>query len=340
MKKISHRLIPVALLALMVLSFSLSAQLSALCPSISLRYDTPLTEKQVGWSRTYTDEYDAPYLTFWTESQTFVSVKDMGASATQILYNGDPDISYPVTYRHGGAPGLDQNSCSISIPLAWELWGSDRVVGMTVEIDGTEYTVSGVFEDEDCRLLRWADSGFTAVEIPDAPPGEDSYRYCLDLATQSGLGMPKGILWGSGMADIGRILCWLPLFLAGWILIFPYLAKLKRVPGIVWCVLILGVVLALPWIIEILPGWLVPTRWSDFGFYGRLWDTFWDRWHDLLMLSPTPVDAQRKALFLGLTFCSLGNCVLTVEFKRAFCQFLGHEQKHYLMASHHKQFLI
>ena len=316
MKQIVKRLIPLALLALMIISFSLSARLTELCPSISLRYDTPLTEKQVEWSRAYTDEYDAPYLTFWTESQTIVSTQDMGASAAQILYNGDSEFSYPVTYRHGGAPGMDRNSCSISVPLAWQLWQSDCVVGMTLQIDGKEYTISGVFESDDNRLFRWGDSGFTAVEIPNTPKGEDSYRYALDLAAQSGLGHPTGILWSSGMAAIGRVLCWLPLALAGCFLIMPYLAQLKKIPGIVWAILILVLVLALPAIIEVLPGWMVPTRWSDFGFYGRLWDAFRDRWHDLLMLSPTPMDAQRKALFLELLFLSLGNCVLTVEFKR------------------------
>ena len=318
MKRIVKWLIPILLLVLMILSFSLSAQLTELCPSISLRYDTPLNEKQVEWSRAYTDEYDAPYLTFWTESQTFVSIDDMGATAAQILYNGDAGFSYPVTYRHGGAPGLDKTACSISAPLAWQLWQSDRVVGMTLQIDGKEYTISGVFEGDDNRLFRWADSGFTAVEIPNTPKGEDSYRYALDLAAQSGLGHPTGILWGSGMAAIGRVLCWLPLALAGCFLIMPYLAQLKKIPGIVWAILILVLVLALPAIIEVLPGWMVPTRWSDFGFYGRLWDTFRDRWHDLLMLSPTPMDAQRKVLFLGLLFSCLGSCVLTAEFKRSF----------------------
>ena len=320
MKRIVKWLIPLALLALIIISFSLSAQLTELCPSISLRYDTPLTEKQVEWSRAYTDEYDAPYLTFWTESQTFVSIEDMGASAAQILYNGDSGFSYPVTYRYGGAPGMDRNSCSISVPLAWQLWKSDRVVGMTLSIDGKEHIVSGVFEGEDNRLFRWGNSGFTAVEIPNTPKGEDSYRYALDLAAQSGLGHPSGVLWGSGMADIGKLLCWMPLVLAACFLIFPCLAKLKKLPGLVWAVIALILVLALPAIIEILPGWMVPTRWSDFGFYGRLWDTFCQRWHDLLMLSPTPMDAQRKALFIGLLFGSFGCCVLTLDLKRAFFQ--------------------
>ena len=318
MKRIVKWLIPVALLALLILSFSLSAQLNELCPSISLRYDIPLTAKQVEWSRAYSEEYGAPYLTFWAESQTFVSVEEMGASVAQILYNGDSGFSYPVTYRHGGAPGMDQNSCSVSVPLAWELWGSDRVVGMTVKINDKEYTVSGVFEGEDNRLFRWADNGFTAVEIPDTPKGEDSYRYAQDLAAQSGLGPPTGILWASGMADIGQFLCFAPLMLAGCFLIMPYLAKLKKLPGSVWAILALILVLALPAIIEILPGWMVPTRWSDFSFYGRLWDTFRDRWHDLLMLSPIPMDAQRKALFLGLLFSSFGCCVLTAAFKQIF----------------------
>ena len=318
MKKISQWLIPVALLALMTLSFSLSAQLNELCPSISLRYDTPLTEKQVEWSRAYTEEYNAPYLTFWAESQTFVGVEDMGTSAAQILYNGDSGFSYPVSYRHGGSPGMDITACSISIPLAWELWGSDHVVGMTLQIDGKEYTVSGVFEGEDNRLFRWADSGFTAAEIPNTPKGEDSYRYALDLAAQSGLGHPSGILWGSGMADIGKLLCWMPLILAACFLVLPYLAKLKKLPGLVWAILALTLVLALPAIIDVLPGWMVPTRWSDFGFYGRLWDTFLDRWHDLMMLCPTPMDARRKAIFLGLLFSSFGCCALSVELKKVF----------------------
>ena len=320
MKRIVKWSIPLALLALLILSFSLSTQLNELCPSISLRYDAPLTEKQVEWSRAYTDEYNAPYLTFWTESQAYVSIEDMGATVTQILYNGDPELPYPVTYRYGGTPGMNRTSCAISVGLAWQIWQSNRVVGMTLSIDGKEYIVSGVFEGEDNRLFRGGDSGFTAVEIPNTPKGEDSYRYALDLAAQSGLGRPSGVLWGSGMADIGKLLCWMPLVLAACFLIFPCLAKLKKLPGLVWAVIALILVLALPAIIEILPGWMVPTRWSDFGFYGRLWDTFRDRWHDLLMLSPTPMDAQRKALFIGLLFGNFGCCVLTLELKRAIFQ--------------------
>ena len=318
MKRLAKWLIPMALLALMTAGFYLSAQMNFLCPSVSLRYSAPLTAKQVQQARAYTEENGTPYLTFWTESQTYVATPEMSVSSAQILYNGDPALSYPVTYRHGGSPGMDKSLCSVSVGLAWELWQSDRVVGMTVQIDGADYTVSGVFEAEDCRLFRWAEEGFTAAEIAETPKGQDSYRYALDLAAQSGLGLASGILWGSGMADIGRILCWLPLVLAGCFLIMPYLVKLKRLPGIVWAILILAFVLALPAIIEVLPGWMVPTRWSDFGFYGRLWDTFCQRWEDLLMLTPTPMDAQRKLLFLGQLFCSGACCVLTLEFKRAF----------------------
>ena len=318
MKQKCKWLIPLVLLALMVISFRLSARLSFLCPSVSLRYGAPLTSQQLEWARAYHEENGTPYLTFWTESQVFAAVQEAGIPAAQILYNGDPELPYPVTYRHGGSPGFNKTACAISTGLAWHLWKADQVVGMTVVIEGTEYTVSGVFEEEDSRLLRWGEAGFTAVEIPDVPKGEDSYRYCLDLAAQSGLGMPEGILWGIGMADIGQFLCFAPLILAGCMLAYPYLAKLKKLPGLVWAILILGVVLALPWILHVAPGWLVPTRWSDFGFYGRLWDTFCQRWHDLLMLSPTPMDAQRKAMFLGLLFCSCGSIVLTWEFKRTF----------------------
>ena len=61
------------------------------------------------------------------------------------------------------------------------------------------------------------------------------------------------------MAEISRILCWLPLALAGCFLIMPYLAKLKKLPGLVWAILALILALALPTIIEILPaGWFLP----------------------------------------------------------------------------------
>lgn len=318
MKQKRKWLIPVVLLVLMMVSFRLSAQLSALCPSISLRYASPLTAQQIERARAYAEKNAAPFLTFWTESSTFVTFQEHGVQAAQILYDGDPELPYPVTYRHGGPPGLDKTSCAVSTGLAWELWQADRVVGMTVEIEGTKYTVSGVFEEEACRLFRRADAGFTAVEIPDTPQGEDSYRYAQDLVAKSGLGLASGILWGSGMAGIGRALCFLPLILAACYLLVSCFAKLKKLPGIVWGVLILGAVLALPQILEAVPGWLVPTRWSDFSFYARLWDTFCQRWRELLLLNPTPMDAQRKTLFLGLLFCALGCCFLTAEFKRAF----------------------
>jgi hypothetical protein len=47
---------------------------------------------------------------------------------------------------------------------------------------------------------------------------------------------------------------------------------------------------------------------------------------DLLLLSPTPMDARRKALFLGLLFSTCGSFVLTVNLKRAFCQLSSMDQ--------------
>ena len=175
MKRIMKWSIPLALLALLILSFSLSTQLNELCPSISLRYDAPLTEQQVEWSRAYTDEYNAPYLTFWTESQAYVSIEDMGATVTQILYNGDPELPYPVTYRYGGTPGMDQTSCSISVGLAWQLWQSDRVVGMTLSIDGKEYIVSGGKIGEVTQMLYDTLTGIQWSKI------EDTYGWIVPV---------------------------------------------------------------------------------------------------------------------------------------------------------------
>ena len=162
------------------------------------------------------------------------------------------------------------------------------------------------------------EEGFTAAEIPDVPRGEDSYRYCLDLAAQSGLGLPDGVLWGHGMAALGRLLPFLPLLLAFCFLASPFLGTLKRLPAVFWGILSLVLAMALPALLEIIPGWLVTTRWSDFSFYSRLLATFRDRWQALLLLSPTPMAAERKGLLLGLLFSCGGCCALTAEFRRIF----------------------
>lgn len=313
MKRIIKWAVVPMLLLTLAISFRLSAQLQDLCRSTSLRFDTALTAEQVKSAREYGETTEAPYLTFWGESEAWVSANTRGTKARQIVFNGGADLAYPLRYHSGSAPAvLEPNTCAVSTGLAWALWGADRVVGMELKIDGEEYRVSGVFEENTCHLIRWAEDGFTAVEIRDIPAKSDSYRYAKELAAACGLPLADGILWGHGISAVTSILPWLPLIIAGVSIAWYLLKKASHLPALFWGFLALGFVLALPAVLEAIPGWLVPTRWSDLDFWSRLWRTMGDRFVDFLTLNPTTMDTWRKLLIIQLLVLSVANTALSV----------------------------
>lgn len=304
------------MLWLLIAAFQQAALVSFLYPTVSLRFDEPLDTVQVERAREYAQKNGGPWQTFWSERKVRVN----GFAVQQITFDGESMLAYPAEYRYGHSPTTwELETCAVSTWLAWQVWGSENVVGLELTVEDVTCRVVGVFPAEEAVLIRPDTGNFTAVELENVPPGEDSYRYAANYAYVSGLGTPDEILWG-GFAEWIQILPWIPVVLSSALLIRYGMEKYRKLSPFWRSALAFGlaftVVLALPGLLERLPPWLLPTRWSDFEFWTRLWDTFMERCGAFLALNPQSRDVQAKTAMAKVVFCTLGACTLAkIEYK-------------------------
>ena len=99
---------------------------------------------------------------FWSEKAAAVSADSdrTAEDVTCIGFDGTAQDCLPVEYLQGTAPGVVGQQCAISSTLAWTLFGSYDIMGLTVALDRTEYFISGVFKSKSKTLLYPAQSGF------------------------------------------------------------------------------------------------------------------------------------------------------------------------------------
>ena len=172
----------------------------------------------------------------------------------------------------------DASGCAVSTGLAFSLWGSTNVIGMPVKAVGKQFYVRGIFEEEEPRLFLQAQA-----------ESEEPLSNMQLTFTGPGAGERAGQYLSSAGFPEGRIL---DLTLFAWVL-----GMILRLPAIILAIGILGRVtrhgkrlcryplllavylltafgiLAVLWFCIDLPEFpseFVPTMWSDFEFWGNL----------------------------------------------------------------------
>ena len=287
--------------------------------SVSLRYDTPISGEAAYAARRYSAAHNNVYmfrLTFWDEYKAVFSNEFVSAEIVCIAYSGDALLVWPAKFIKGAAPGvIDGIGCAVSEGLAWRLWGSTDIVGMTVDVDGAEYVVRGVFMGKDeLALLSFRDEdtsrSWSAVEL-DGSPAKTTRDEVESYAAASGLGRPVFILTDSPVFLTG-LMAVLPLFILavfGFVLIAGYVGKrfpiaCRFIPFLLFPVL----AALLPVLLGFLPEWMIPTRWSDFSFWGSLVTQASDNAHEFLRAVPQSRDVELRILILkqsGTMFLSV-----------------------------------
>jgi len=293
-----------------------AATFGFLYPTTSLRFDAPLEQSQVDEVREYEAQPKGPHLTFWGERAVWAYTESGDSPASQITFDGEPELAWPTEYLYGRTPVcLEPESCAVSTGLAWALWGGENVVGMELIVEEDTYRVSGVFSEEAPMLLRPDSTGFLAAELQNVPAGQDAYRFASSYAREAGLGEPSEILWGPGFAAWAEALTWLPLALAAVPLAGYGFQKVRCLSSLWRSVLGFGLAfllaLALPGLLELPPAWLLPTKWSDFDFWSRLWETLQSRCVDFLSLAPQSRDVGAKLALIKYALSLLGACILS-----------------------------
>jgi len=286
--------------------------------SISLRYETPISGETAYQSRVFAisrGDATAFWPTFWHEKEIDVQSEYRKAYTKCIIYSGDATLVWPALYLTGTAPGVtDGNGCAVSSGFAWSLWGSADVIGKIIETDGAFYTIRGVFTGDDLLIMLSVDDedkshSFTAVELTVgaiSPSRSDVESY----AVESGLGAPDSILMGRPVL-LAVFLAALPVLILSvfclgmcfrWLGFYP--AALR---GFVWVAALFVLAGLLPVLIKLLPEWMLPTRWSDFSFWGSLLKQLGTDLNEYFTLSPKSRDVIHNTLFfkqIGIAFLS------------------------------------
>lgn len=298
-------------------------------PSVSLRYDKPISGKVAYSARQYSIEHDGEntfWLTFWHETKAEYEADHNSTAAACILFSGDAAVVWPARYLAGVAPSvIDGVGCMVSSALAGELWGGYDIVGKSVEVDNEPRVVRGVFESTELLALvavkdEDTSQSFSAVELTGGPANA-TRSDAEGFAIAAGLGQPGSVLMGTPVS-FSAILAILPLL----ILIIYSLAlcysKFKFHRTVLRIVLLLsffGFALLLPVLLDMLPDWVIPTRWSDFSFWGELANRLGDNLREYLVLSPLLRDVEYKILLykqIGIAFLSV-SCSLFICFSVA-----------------------
>lgn len=223
------------------------------------------------------------------ENPAFLRQTDLSV----LILRGDSSLVLP------GAPLLpagDKTGCLLDRASSYALFGDEEALGGVITWEGEEYVVRGVFTQPQGTLVlqgREDQGPYPLVSL--GAPAEGSPREAASaFALRHGL-RPVSITPGADAAGWSGFWAAAPALFLFCILAWQGLRTslfLRHTP-IRMALYLLGPAAGLLLFAKIaglsfaFPDGLVPTRWSDFGFWGSLWDEkkeqfflwFWGRKH-------------------------------------------------------------
>lgn len=153
----------------------------------------------------------------------------------------------------------------------------------------------------DAMIYGFDTAGFTAVEL--YGEHDSDARQAADMfAISSGLGLPNHIADGAAIVTLARMACFFPILITV-IILLMMLWKTSRsfnktTQHIIWFSLALIAALLLPYWLENIPQWMIPSMWSDFSFWGSLLQTIKFRIEEWFLIVPTVKEVHIKFLML------------------------------------------
>lgn len=148
-----------------------AGRLWAAYPLVSVRSDVPVTGRQLEALRSALRQEDgasALVPAFWSQAEGSAESRWETCGITAILYCGEYDAVYPAVLLEGRFPAAQENGkCAVSTAAAWQLWGSEDVLGQELEIEGDIYRVCGLFRSSASLALcgESLDHGFSNIEF-------------------------------------------------------------------------------------------------------------------------------------------------------------------------------
>lgn len=284
--------------SILILVFNNKDKLLSYYPSVSARYKkddlTPDIVRSVLENSDTIDDVKKLGISFWGEERNVKILFDESTATSDIIfYIGSAANIYPVEFVSGTYPSsTDEYGCAISKQLAWTLFRNSNVVGMSVMYGDTEYIVRGVF-DADEQLLA-------LLPIHEEQVGKNSLWYSgvefygqfdgnrEDEAKQwlNKIGLPNtddffdGKVWVDAVCYFSYlpiIVCVLWMFLR---IFMDNDSSKSNLPKNRWIFFISICIIAIlvSRVLVQLPAWLVPSQWSNFGYWDTLKETLAKMW--------------------------------------------------------------
>lgn len=247
---------------------------------------------------------DMPEMTVWgfQDHQTVSIVKPVKreSKVSVVTICGNPEY---LTGNFCIPQYGDTKNCLLDGKTAWELFGTKEAVGETVSYQGREYRVKGILEDVDPTLVIQAPAGYegTFDRITAAGSGEAAGRELENrLRNRYGIAAEK-CDWGLVRGFVKVWFCGMAL--AVYFALAERLSRavnggsLRRKRKTVKKVsAAFGIFLffLLLWMMGIrgIPAEYLPSRWSDFGFYARLYHRMGESIKNLLRLNFSTFELQ------------------------------------------------
>ena len=249
---------------------------------VSVRLEhASLTQRQLEQVAAQTEGESVSLRAAWSRGEKEQAISALGNKATlrRVSVYGDMRQVAPMRFLSGGIPADgDTNACLLDADSAMALFHSVDPIGATVTIGKQSYVVRGVVEVYEPMLVtrdskaEFTNFEFTAQNLDEAKQAVETYLMTAGV-------MDGQIILLSGM--LARVLqgaLWLPPCLLVFVCGMRVLLRSRcrgETPKKRICFIILGLaavssaVIVASSSVYIPQAWL-PTKWSDFGFWGRL----------------------------------------------------------------------
>ena len=263
-----------------------------------------------------------PELTLWDENPSG-QISDNGdrtAEASVIeLFGNTEEICFEELLVGAFPSRGDADGCAISEKTAFDLWGSRDVSGKTILVNGSVYSVRGVFRGNEGLVLVQRDSSSTKsfhnmqLRFHDGGSQAEAESFLIRAGFSGAQFLDLPLLgW------FINALAQLPIFILGISILirllrrglrlrsFPLLLSGYALPAGVagaTCLYLMG----FPWSI---PQRLIPTKWSDFEFWGRTVGSFIKSIKVWLSAAPTRWDMTFWPKLIFTAFLVIGATVL------------------------------
>ena len=268
--------------------------------AVSVRYQEPVVTSQemdaITRGMIAKEDNHIPEVTLWHRAEAVAITNEAintSLSIGLITVAGDMTKVYPDSLLYGGyLSKVDNTGCVIDRNTAYKLFHTENAVGLTLSLADKEYIVRGIMREigsnamiiqEEIQMIFSHTEGirYSCMELVFSDT-EDAKRLAESFLITNGLGTPTTYMDGYRYQRISELLIHIPLWLSALLLILYLARKVNRLKSsrVLFVSGWLGIILLSAILIQITKvhfhysSSMLPTRWSDFDFWGNQWKLF------------------------------------------------------------------